>query len=49
MALIVTKVLVDVLQNDPPWADWSIAQLRAKAQTALLWRCELSLGRQATN
>nr|WP_293195112.1 type II toxin-antitoxin system VapC family toxin [Ottowia sp.] len=27
-----TNVLVDVLENDPEWADWSIAQLRAQAQ-----------------
>ena len=26
-----TNVLVDVLQNDPQWADWSIAQMRAQA------------------
>lgn len=26
------KVLVDVLQNDPQWADWSIAQMRALAK-----------------
>jgi len=30
--LVDTNVLVDVLQNDPQWADWSIAQLRAQAQ-----------------
>ena len=32
MLLVDTIVLVDVLQNDPQWADWSIAQLRAQAQ-----------------
>ena len=32
MLLIDTKVLVDVLQDDPQWADWSIGQLRAQAQ-----------------
>jgi len=32
MLLVDTKVLVDVLQNDPLWADWSIAQMRAQAQ-----------------
>ena len=32
MLLVDTNVLVDVLQNDPLWADWSIAQLRAQAQ-----------------
>ena len=26
-----TTVLVDVQQNDPQWADWSIAQLRAQS------------------
>lgn len=32
MLLVDTNVLVDVLQNDPQWADWSIAQLRTQAQ-----------------
>lgn len=32
MLLVDTNVLVDVLQNDPLWADWSIAQMRAQAQ-----------------
>lgn len=32
MVLVDTNVLVDVLQNDPAWADWSIAQLRAQSQ-----------------
>ena len=30
--LVDTNVLVDVLENDPDWADWSVAQLRARAQ-----------------
>jgi hypothetical protein len=30
--LVDTDVLVDVLQNDPDWVDWSIAQLRAQSQ-----------------
>jgi predicted nucleic acid-binding protein len=30
--LVDTNVLVDVLENDPTWADWSITQLRAQAQ-----------------
>lgn len=30
--LVDTDVLVDVLENDPEWADWSVAQLRAQAQ-----------------
>ncbi len=32
MVLVDTHVLVDVLQNDPQWADWSIAQLRAQSK-----------------
>jgi len=31
MLLVDTNVLVDVLQNDPQWADWSISQMRAQA------------------
>jgi predicted nucleic acid-binding protein len=31
MVLVDTNVLVDVLQNDPQWEDWSIAQMRAQA------------------
>ena len=31
MLLIDTTVLVDVLQDDPQWAAWSIQQLRAQA------------------
>jgi predicted nucleic acid-binding protein len=30
--LVDTNVLVDVLANDPEWADWSIAQLRAQSR-----------------
>lgn len=30
--LVDTNVLVDVLENDPQWADWSISQLRAQAK-----------------
>jgi hypothetical protein len=30
--LVDTNVLVDVLENDTTWADWSIAQQRAQAQ-----------------
>ena len=30
--LVDTNVLVDVLQNDPQWAEWSISQLRAQAK-----------------
>ena len=32
MLLVDTNVLVDVLQNDPQWADWSIGQVRAQAK-----------------
>jgi predicted nucleic acid-binding protein len=32
MLLVDTNVLVDVLQNDPEWADWSIAQMRSQAR-----------------
>ena len=36
MLLVDTNVLVDVLEDDPAWADWSIAQLRAQAQVHAL-------------
>jgi predicted nucleic acid-binding protein len=32
MLLVDTNVLLDVFENDPEWADWSIRQLRAQAQ-----------------
>ncbi|MEF8726876.1 MAG: type II toxin-antitoxin system VapC family toxin [Accumulibacter sp.] len=32
MLLVDTNVLVDVLEDDPEWADWSISQLRALSQ-----------------
>lgn len=32
MVLVDTDVLLDVLQNDPTWATWSVRQLRAQAQ-----------------
>ena len=32
MLLVDTNVLVDVLQDDSQWADWSIAQLRAQSK-----------------
>lgn len=32
MILVDTNVLIDVLENDPVWADWSIQQLRAQSQ-----------------
>ena len=30
--LVDTNVLVDVLENDPEWADWSVAQLQAQSR-----------------
>lgn len=30
--LVDTNVLLDVLEDDPVWADWSVRQLRAQAQ-----------------
>lgn len=30
--LVDTNVLLDVLEDDPAWADWSVRQLRAQAQ-----------------
>ena len=32
MLLVDTNVLIDVLENDPVWVDWSVRQLRAQAQ-----------------
>ncbi len=32
MLLVDTNVLVDVLADDPEWADWSIGQLRAQSK-----------------
>jgi predicted nucleic acid-binding protein len=32
MLLIDTNVLIDVLEDDPQWADWSIHQLRTQSQ-----------------
>ncbi|KAF0101832.1 MAG: PIN domain nucleic acid-binding-like protein [bacterium] len=32
MLLVDTNVLVDVLEDDPAWADWSISQLRAQSK-----------------
>jgi len=34
--LVDTNVLIDVLEDDPRWADWSIRQLRAQAQVHAL-------------
>jgi len=36
MLLVDTNVLVDVLEDEPQWADWSLAQLRAQAQLHVL-------------
>jgi len=30
--LVDTNILVDVLENDPVWADWSITQLQAQSK-----------------
>ena len=32
MLLVDTNVLVDVLEDDPEWVDWSMGQLRAQAK-----------------
>jgi predicted nucleic acid-binding protein len=32
MILVDTNVLVDVLEDDPQWAEWSVAQLRAHSK-----------------
>lgn len=32
MLLVDTNVLLDVLEDDPAWADWSLHQLRAQSQ-----------------
>jgi predicted nucleic acid-binding protein len=32
MVLVDTNVLIDVLADDPLWANWSVAQMRALAQ-----------------
>ena len=32
MLLVDTNILVDVLENDPAWVEWSLQQLRAQAQ-----------------
>jgi predicted nucleic acid-binding protein len=32
MVLVDTNVLIDVVQDDPDWAEWSIGQLRSQAQ-----------------
>lgn len=32
MLLVDTNILIDVLEDDPEWADWSIEQLRAQSK-----------------
>ena len=32
MLLVDTNVLVDILEDDPDWADWSLGQLRAQSK-----------------
>jgi hypothetical protein len=32
MILVDTNVLIDVLEDDPQWAEWSVAQLRAQSK-----------------
>ncbi len=32
MLLVDTNVLLDVFEDDPAWADWSVRQLRAQSQ-----------------
>ena len=32
MILVDTNVLIDVLEDDPQWADWSVGQLRAHSK-----------------
>lgn len=32
MLLVDTNVLIDVLEDEPEWADWSIGQLRAQSK-----------------
>lgn len=32
MLLVDTNVLIDVVEDDPQWADWSIGQLRAQSR-----------------
>lgn len=36
MVLVDTNVLIDVFEDDPDWAEWSLAQLRHRAQLTSL-------------
>ena len=54
MMLVDTNVLVDVLEDDPDWADWSVRQLRAQSQVHELFinpviYSELSLAFDSVN
>lgn len=35
--LVDTNILIDVLEDDPDWADWSIAQLQAQSRAHRLF------------
>lgn len=37
MILVDTKVLLDVVTDDPTWADWSIAQLEGASLGGAIW------------
>lgn len=37
MILLDTNVLLDVVTDDPTWADWSIAQLEAASLGGAIW------------
>ncbi|MBD9597868.1 MULTISPECIES: type II toxin-antitoxin system VapC family toxin [unclassified Ensifer] len=37
MILVDTNVLLDVVTDDPTWADWSIAQLEAASLGGAIW------------
>lgn len=32
MMLVDTNILIDIVEDDPEWSNWSIAQLRAQSQ-----------------
>jgi len=54
MLLVDTNVLLDVLTDDPVWADWSMRQLQAQSQVRRLCinpviYSELSLGFDSVN
>jgi predicted nucleic acid-binding protein len=45
--LVDTSVLMDVLENDPEWADWSIAQLQAQSRVLRLMINSIIYGKLA--